>query len=617
MFQNVNSSGLSVVRFSLLFTVVKLDIKKRDRTWCKYHNLQDLTTPIEVSVLTRLLEESNYDSDETNFIINGFTEGFDVGYRGPTLRQDTSNNIPFTVGDEYDMWEKLMKEIKMKRVAGPYEEIPYKNYMQSPIGLVPKAGNKTRLIFHLSYEFKSGLGSLNANTPKEMCSVKYNDLDFAVKACLQLLSNNQTNNPNGILFYSKSDLVSAFRILPLKPNHSRWLIMAAKDPWTNKKYFFVEKNLPFGSSISCSHFQRISNCLRHITMNLMKKKNLEDQGITTNYLDDFLFIATEQQVCDGMLTTFIEMCADICFPVAMDKTEYATSQIVFLGIILDGVRHLLVIPEEKRIKALNLLLWIESKPKTTVRSLQQLAGILNFLHKAIVPGRVFTRRMYSKFSHIMDSKGKLLVGSKIKPYHHIKLDREFRDDCEVWKVFLNNSTSSLLCRPFVDVEAMEYATELGFTSDAAANEMLGFGCVYGNSFCYGKWPESFIKTQNPSIQFLELFGLVAAVFVWSEKLQNSRSIIFCDNDAVVKMVNKSASSCRHCMYLLRLLVLRCLQYNMRIFTKHIFGHKNVLADDLSRLNLDSFRKTASPEMAKIPEPIPEMLWPIDKVWKIY
>ena len=570
-----------------------------------------------MSALSRLLQESNYDTDETNFILSGFTEGFDIGYRGPTLRQDTSNNIPFTVGDDYEMWEKLMKEVKLKRVAGPYEEIPFPNFMQSPIGLVPKAGNKIRLIFHLSYQFKSGLGSLNSNTPKDLCSVQYKDLDFAVRACLQLLTKIDPDQQNGILYFSKSDLVSAFRILPLKPNHSRWLIMAARDPWTHKKYFFVEKNLPFGASISCSHFQRISDCLRHITTHLLRKKNLEEMGVTTNYLDDFLFIATEQQVCDEMLTTFMEMCADIYFPVALDKTEYATSQIVFLGIILDGVRHLLIIPEEKKLKALNQILWVESKSKSTVHCLQQLAGILNFLHKAIVPGRVFTRRMYAKFSHIMDHKGKLLVGSKLKPYHHVKLDREFRDDCEVWKFFLNNSTSSLLCRPFVDVEAMSYATELGFTSDAAASEKLGFGCVYGNRFCYGKWPELFIKTQNPSIQFLELFGLVVAVFNWSEQLQNSRSIIFCDNDAVVKMVNKNSSSCKHCMYLLRMLVLRSLLYNMRIFTKHIYGHLNVLADDLSRLRIDSFRKSAPPEMALHADPIPEELWPIDKVWKVY
>ena len=45
-----------------------------------------------------------------------------------------------------------MKEIAEKRMAGPFEDIPFEHFIQSPIGLVPKdGGKKTRLIFHLSY----------------------------------------------------------------------------------------------------------------------------------------------------------------------------------------------------------------------------------------------------------------------------------------------------------------------------------------------------------------------------------------------------------------------------------------------------------------------------------
>ena len=74
-----------------------------------------------------------------------------------------------------------MDEVQVGRFAGPFSDIPYKDtYIQSPIGLVPKAGNKTRLIFHLSYTFKNGNKSVNYHTPKELCSVKYNDLDVAV-----------------------------------------------------------------------------------------------------------------------------------------------------------------------------------------------------------------------------------------------------------------------------------------------------------------------------------------------------------------------------------------------------------------------------------------------------
>ena len=135
-----------------------------------------------------MLIETKYNKEETEFIVNGFRNGFDIEYHGPWQRRDTSRNIPFQVGvgDKFEMWNKIMKEVKEGRYAGPYKDIPYKNcYVQSPIGLVPKAGNKTRLIFHLSYDFKqSGLLSINAYTPMKYCTVQYNDLDQAIKLSL-------------------------------------------------------------------------------------------------------------------------------------------------------------------------------------------------------------------------------------------------------------------------------------------------------------------------------------------------------------------------------------------------------------------------------------------------
>ena len=161
------------------------------------------------------------------------------------------------------MWDKIVKEVHLGRVAGPFEEVPYFNYMQSPIGLFPKAGGKTRLIFHLSYQFPSGLGSLNGNMCKESCSVKYQDLDKAVKACLELFETVPETHQN--LYFGRSDLVSALRILPCCVNEFRWLIMMASDPLTKIKYYFLDKSIPFGRSVSCSHFQAVSDGLTHIT----------------------------------------------------------------------------------------------------------------------------------------------------------------------------------------------------------------------------------------------------------------------------------------------------------------------------------------------------------------
>ena len=155
-----------------------------DYSWDK------ITTPINVPELHALLKESGYDAVKTEYIINGFTHGLSIGYEGPTDRKDLSDNLPLKgIGMKVDVWNKVMKEVQLSRYTGPYkyEEIKVDNFIQSPIGLVPKAGNQTRFIFHLSYEFKNGNGSLNYHTPHEKCTVKYRDLDYVIDLCLKLL----------------------------------------------------------------------------------------------------------------------------------------------------------------------------------------------------------------------------------------------------------------------------------------------------------------------------------------------------------------------------------------------------------------------------------------------
>ena len=204
--------------------------------------------------LERLLRRSGYPDTETRFLVNGFKHGFQLEYQGPKFHQDSSGNLPFHIGDKKQLWEKVMKEVSVGRYAGPFTQIPFNNYVQSPIGLVPKDGGKrTRLIFHLSYEFKD-FGSVNSYTPKEKCTVKYKDLDHAVKESLRLLSDS-IQKEHSTIWYGKSDLKSAFRVLGLKPSEFWILVMKAEHPETGIIYFFVDKCLLFGHSISCALFQ--------------------------------------------------------------------------------------------------------------------------------------------------------------------------------------------------------------------------------------------------------------------------------------------------------------------------------------------------------------------------
>ena len=70
----------------------------------------------------------------------------------------------------------------------------------------------------------------------------------------------------------------------------------------------------------------------------------------------------------------------------MEKMEWGTTLIVFLGILLNGRSYTLSIPMEKRNKAVQLIQTAISKRKVTVHFIQKLTGTLNFLNRAIVPG---------------------------------------------------------------------------------------------------------------------------------------------------------------------------------------------------------------------------------------
>ena len=210
------------------------------------------------------MKQSGYDPTKTDKLVAGFTTGFDLGYRGPTNRKNLSQNLPFRIGSPFEMWEKIMKEVKLGRYGGPYKTIPFDRYVQSPIGLVPKAGNKTRLIFHLSYDFPD-YRSINFYTPPELCKVKYKDLDHAIGTCLKMkhLFHEDPEKFEGVVF-AKTDVVSAFRILPGKPQQHFLFILKATHPITKEVLYFVDKCLPFGSSISCALFQSFSDALTHV-----------------------------------------------------------------------------------------------------------------------------------------------------------------------------------------------------------------------------------------------------------------------------------------------------------------------------------------------------------------
>ena len=122
--------------------------------------------------------------------------------------------------------------------------------------------------------------------------------------------------------------------------------------------------------------------------------------------------------------------------------------------------------------------------------------------------------------------------------------------------------------------------------------------------------------QEPSIEFLELYAVTAAILTWgwSHYLQGGRITLYCDNEAVVFMINTSASSCEQCRKLIRILVLEDIKHNRRLFARHIRTQDNILSNALSRLNIHNFWSHAPKSMNKEADGLPEWFWPPQKIW---
>ena len=426
-----------------------------------------------------LLQQLNYDKEKADFLIDGFTNGFDIGYERDEQVRMESDNLKFRVGNPIILWNKVMKKVKLKHFTGPYNKPPFEHFIQSPIGLVPKDGGKeTRLIFHLSHPRNQERKSVNANIPAEKCLVKYADFDKAVRRCME----------EGINCHiSKSDMKSAFRNLGLRKGCWKYLVLKARNPKDNQWYYFVDKCLLFGASISCALFQAFLDSVAYLVQWRSSKKPV-------NYLNDFLFIALFELMCQNQLNIFIDICTEINFPVALEKTEWPSTRLTFLGLLLDTVNQLVMLPKEKIIKGKGLIQKLLDKKKATIHELQQICGFLNFLGRAIVLGQAFTRRLYG----IADDQN-----GKLKSHHHVRIPQGERQDLAMWLQFLSHPT--VLSRLFMDFTTVLTAVEISMFSDAAKNPELGFGAICNEDWMFGQWNSKFILDEDPSIKFLELF----------------------------------------------------------------------------------------------------------------
>ena len=132
---------------------------------------------------------------------------------------------------------------------------------------------------------------------------------------------------------------------------------------------------------------------------------------------------------------------------------------------------------------------------------------------------------------------------------------------------------------------------------------------------FAQWEQNYIYKFDLSIEYLELLGVCMAVFAWSKELRDRRYVVFCDNQSVMTMINNTSAKCVNCMVLIRLLTLRSLIFNMRVFAKWVPGAANVRSDLLSHQKISKFKEIMKYQQTDaLPTTLPAELWPASKLW---
>ena len=510
-----------------------------------------LKTTVNTSILAK--EISKYPNQQlATYIVNGFNNGFAIGYQDPPIN-NSPPNLSSALQHPEAVTNYLARECQAGHTAGPFATPPFHRMHISPLGVVPKKEcGKWRLIMHLSHPTGH---SVNDGIPIQDYSLKYISVDTAMDAAMAL--------GRGAVM-AKVDIRAAFRLCPVRPEDWPYLGMQ----WNGQYYF--DKVLPFGLRSAPYIFNCLANALTWILHNKYSVDHVY------HYLNDFITLgAPSTTQCSQNLhhirDLFLKLIAD-------EKLEGPATSIVFLGILLDTVALEARLPTEKlyAIKA-ELCQWL-SRTSCTKRELLSLIGLLSFAAKVVPPGRTFLRRMIDTSTAVSQLDKR------------ITLTEGFVKDLRWWHQFVSHWNG----RSFFKHPKWIPSTTLNLFTDSSGT--IGYGAYFDGRWFQGRWSED---QTTRSIQWKELFPIIMAAATWGHLWAGKRITFLCDNEAVTSAIATGTSTCPHIMELLRQLFLCAAKHDFSATAKHIPGNRNVIADALSRFNMQVFRH-AAPEAEQQP-----------------
>ena len=167
---------------------------------------------------------------------------------------------------------------------------------------------------------------------------------------------------------------------------------------------------------------------------------------------------------------------------------------------------------------------------------------------------------------------------QVKKGQVIHLDEQFKKDLLWWDVFLERFDGISII-PMFNWNGPDKILQV----DACLN---GCGGWSDGEFFHKRFPQWLQKHKEVSINEKETMALIVGLKLWREKIRNKHLLVFCDNQAMVNIVNMGRASNIFAQSCLREICFITASVNAVVKVVHCRGVENKVADFLSRWDED-------------------------------
>ena len=537
----------------------------------------------------RIPVKSGWHLDKFEELLQGYSDieviqllkyGFPVSW-DPTkakLTPASTNHLGATLFPA-DIDKYFEKEVRLGATIGPFEIPPFLDKIGiSPLSTRPKKDSpERRVILDLSYPFFESVndGISKENYCGEPINLRYPTIDTLAKRIVQLREQQKDKQHSETILLFKIDLSRYFRQVPICPSDYSLIGMR----WRGLLWF--DKFLPMGLKSAAYIAQRISNSITHI--------HVKNGYWVINYLDDFGSAETEDLAWTSF-NTLRNTLKEIGAVEAENKAVLPTTRLEFLGTTVDTVKMTIEVSPHRMIELDKELTDWTNKKTATKKQLQSLIGKLNFVTNCVRPGRIFLSRLIQALKQFQDRCKNTVT-------------HEIRKDVQWWKHFLPeyNGVSILWLND-------KFTVDKCLVTDAC---LTAGGAYCENEYIHFKFTEDIIR-ETEHISQLELFTILIAIKVWSDKLVGKVVKLSTDNEASMWAVNSGKSKDKFMLKCIREIAWISAKKDFLLRLEHLAGSSNTISDSLSRWYSSAEarrkfkqltgnkwkRKSVSPEMFK-------------------